>query len=147
MASLVANARMYAVSPAAEAAWHNLLAHIFEAAEVSFQYLPYPAPQPLEDLWSRHDLGCVMMCGYPIALGMADIRPIAAPIPSLDWAGGKPLYRSHLIVRNDAPFAHLEDTFEGTAGWTSSIAIPASMPSGITCCPFALLNGQRFMPA
>jgi ABC-type phosphate/phosphonate transport system substrate-binding protein len=118
MSGFIANARMYAVSPAAEAAWRDLLARIFEAAEVSFDYLPYPAPKPLEDLWSRPDLGCVMMCGYPMVLGLADIRPIAAPIPSLDWAGGKPLYRSHLIMRADAPFHSLEDSFGHRAGWT-----------------------------
>ena len=44
-----------------------------------FDYVPYPAPQPLETLWARPDLGCVFMCGYPVALQLAGVVPIAAP--------------------------------------------------------------------
>ena len=44
--------------------------------------------------------------------------PLAAPIPRAPWAGGRPLYRTDLIVRADAPYRTLEDTFGGRAGWT-----------------------------
>lgn len=115
----IANARMYAATPAVEAAWEHLLGHVAEDAGVPLAYLAYPAPQPLEPLWRRGDLGAVMMCGYPIALGLADIRPIAAPIPAADWAGGRAIYRTELIVRTEAPFARLEDTFGGRIGWTA----------------------------
>jgi ABC-type phosphate/phosphonate transport system substrate-binding protein len=114
----IANARMYAVAPEAEAAWQALVARIAAEAEVALDYAPYPAPQPLEVLWRRPDLGFVQMCGYPIALRIADVVPIAAPIPALPWAGGRALYRSDLIVRADAPFARLEDTFGSRLGWT-----------------------------
>lgn len=117
---MIMNARMYAVAPEAEAAWRTLLGHVTAEAGVPLDYLPYPAPQPLEDLWSRTDLGCVFMCGYPIALGLADVVPLAAPIPDADWAEGRPVYRSDLIVRRDSPFQRLEDTFGGVAGWTVS---------------------------
>jgi ABC-type phosphate/phosphonate transport system substrate-binding protein len=118
MQRLVGNARMYAVTPAVEAAWRTLLEHVCAEAGVAVDYLPYPAPAPLEALWARADLGVVQMCGYPIALGMAPVTPLAAPIPAADWAGGRPLYRSDLIVRRTAPYARLEDTFGGRAGWT-----------------------------
>lgn len=114
----IANARMYAVTPEAEAAWQQVISHVAVEAGVAFDYLPYPAPQPLENLWARPDLGCVFMCGYPIALKIADVIPIAAPIPDAPWAGGRAVYRSDLIVRRDAPFATLEDTFLGRIGWT-----------------------------
>jgi ABC-type phosphate/phosphonate transport system substrate-binding protein len=114
----IANARMYAVAPAAEAAWRALLADIAAEAGVELVYEPYPAPQPLEVLWRRPDLGLVQMCGYPIALGIADVVPIAAPVPALDWAGGRALYRSDLIVRAESPFRRLEDTFGHRIGWT-----------------------------
>jgi ABC-type phosphate/phosphonate transport system substrate-binding protein len=58
------------------------------------------------------------MCGYPIALGLAPVIPLAAPVPRAAWAGGRPLYRTDLIVREDAPFRTLEDTFGHRAGWT-----------------------------
>jgi ABC-type phosphate/phosphonate transport system substrate-binding protein len=112
------NARMYAVTPAVEATWRSLLGRITAEARVELEYLPYPAPQPLETLWARADLGCVFMCGYPIASRLADVVPIAAPIPRAPWAAGRPRYRSDLIVRQDAPFQTLEDTFGGRAGWT-----------------------------
>lgn len=118
MTRFVANARMYAVTPEVEAAWRGLLERIVSEAGLDFDYLSYPAPQPLEVLWRRPDLGAVQMCGYPVALGIADVIPIAAPIPALPWAGGRPLYRSDLIVRRDAPYRSLEDTFGGRAGWT-----------------------------
>jgi ABC-type phosphate/phosphonate transport system substrate-binding protein len=115
---MIANARMYAVTPEAEALWRRLLEHVAEEAGLTFDYLPYPAPQPLEDLWRRADLGCVFMCGYPIALKIADVVPLAAPIPRATWAKGRAVYRSDLIVRKDAPFRTLADTFGGTLGWT-----------------------------
>lgn len=114
----VMNARMYAVTPAVEAAWRALLERVTEEAGVSFGYLPYPAPQPLEKLWSRVDLGAVFMCGYPMTLGMASVVPLAAPIPRAPWAQGRAVYRSDLIVRQEAPYRTLQDTFGGRAGWT-----------------------------
>jgi ABC-type phosphate/phosphonate transport system substrate-binding protein len=118
MTERIMNARMYAVTPAVEATWQSLLGHITRAAGAPLTYLPYPAPQPLERLWSRPDLGCVFMCGYAIALELAPVTPIAAPIPRADWAAGRPCYRTDLIVRADAPYRTLEDTFGGRAGWT-----------------------------
>ena len=47
MTNAIMNARMYAVTPAVEAAWRSLLERITAAADVSFDYLSYPAPQPL----------------------------------------------------------------------------------------------------
>lgn len=118
MSRFIANARMYAVTPEAEAHWRSLLGHIAAEAGLALDYLPYPAPQPLERLWARRDLGAVLMCGYPIALGLADVVPIAAPIPRADWADGRAVYRSDLIVRAEAPYHRLEDTFGARAGWT-----------------------------
>jgi ABC-type phosphate/phosphonate transport system substrate-binding protein len=116
--SFIANARMYAVAPDAEAAWQAMISHVADEAGVALEYVPYPAPQPLEALWQRPDLGCVQMCGYPIALRLADVVPLAAPIPRAQWAAGEAVYRSDLIVRADAPFRDLQDTFGGRFGWT-----------------------------
>jgi ABC-type phosphate/phosphonate transport system substrate-binding protein len=114
----IANARMYSVTPEVETLWRELLAHIARDAGVELSYVPYPAPQPLETLWSRPDLGAVWMCGFPIALRLAAVVPIAAPIPLADWAAGRPFYRTDLIVRRDAPYQTLEQTFGARAGFT-----------------------------
>jgi ABC-type phosphate/phosphonate transport system substrate-binding protein len=115
---MIANARMYAVTPDAEQAWREVISHVAQEAGIAFEYVDYPAPQPLEDLWRRPDLGCVFMCGYPIALKIADVTPIAAPIPALAWADGRAVYRSDFIVRADSSFTTLEETFSGRIGWT-----------------------------
>ncbi len=115
---MIANARMYAVTPQVEAAWRELLAHICALAGVPLNYLPYPAPQPLEPLWQRADIGAVLMCGYPIRLKIADVKPLAAPIPSMNWAHGKAVYRTDFIVRKDSDFKSLPDTFGHKLGWT-----------------------------
>lgn len=118
MTDWIANARMYAVTPGVEASWRRLLEHVADDAGVALRYVPYPAPQPLESLWTRADLGAVFMCGFPIALGLAPVVPLASPIPRVAWAEHRPVYRTDLIVRRDAPFAALGDTFGGRAGWT-----------------------------
>jgi ABC-type phosphate/phosphonate transport system substrate-binding protein len=114
----IMNARMYAVTPAVEAAWRSLLDEVTRTARVEFSYFPYPAPQPLEKLWARADLGAVFMCGYPIALALSPVIPIAAPIALAPWAQGRAVYRTDLIVREEAPYRTLEDTFGARAGWT-----------------------------
>src|SRR5215469_9992552 len=118
MSERISNARMYAVTAQVEDAWRELLAQVAREAAVPLTYLPYPAPQPLETLWSRPDLGAVFMCGYPIALKLAPVVPLAAPVPRAPWAQGRAVYRTDLIVRADAPYRALEDTFGGRAGWT-----------------------------
>ena len=114
----IANARMYSVTPSVEALWRDVIGHIAVDAGIRLDYVPWPAPQPLEVLWRRADLGCVFMCGYPIALGLADVIPLAAPVPRAPWAEGRPVYRSDLIVREDSPWQTLEESFGARAGWT-----------------------------
>ena len=118
MSPWIVNARMYAVTPAVEAGWRTLLEHISAEVGGTLSYFPYPAPQPLEVLWSRPDVAAVLMCGYPIAMRLAPVVPLAAPIPNAPWAEGRAVYRTDLIVREDAPYRSLEDTFGGRAGWT-----------------------------
>jgi ABC-type phosphate/phosphonate transport system substrate-binding protein len=120
MSQWIANARMYSVTPQVEAAWRELLQRVASDAGVPLSYVPYPAPQPLESLWTRPDLGAVFMCDYPVVLKLAEVVPLAAPIPRAPWAAGAALYRTDLIVRDDSPYRRLEDTFGGRLGWTVS---------------------------
>jgi ABC-type phosphate/phosphonate transport system substrate-binding protein len=111
----------YAVTQSVAGAWRELLSRIGRAAEVTFDFLPSPLPQPQEELWKRSDIGCVfMVCGYPIAMGHLAVTPIAAPIPAAPWARGRAVYRSDLIVRADSRFQTLTDTFGGRLGWTTN---------------------------
>src|SRR5579859_2390619 len=110
----------YSVAPQTEAAWHELLAAIAREAGISFQFLSYPLPQPLEQLWLRQDVGCVfIICGYPIALQQFTVVPIAAPIPAAPWAESRAVYRTDLVVRAESRYQRLSDTFGGCIGWTT----------------------------
>jgi len=115
---LVANARMYAVTPAVKAAWQHLLAWAAKESGVPLSYIDHAAPAPLEALWARGDLGAAFMCGFPFA--SAAVRPLvlAAPIPSPPRYGGKACYCTDLVVRADSAFVQLSDTFGGRIGWT-----------------------------
>lgn len=115
---MIANARMYAVTAEVEGAWRALLAQVADDAGVPLRYEAYPAPLPLETLWRRQDLGAVFMCGFPIATELAQVIPLAAPIPRAPWAHGQAVYRTDLIVREDTPYRTLADSFGGRAGWT-----------------------------
>jgi ABC-type phosphate/phosphonate transport system substrate-binding protein len=120
MIRIVTNGQTYySVAPQTDAAWYELLSAISREAGISFQFLSYPLPQPLEELWLRHDVGCVfIMCGYPIALRQFDVVPIAAPIPVAPWAEGRAVYRTDLVVKADSRYEQLRDTFGGRIGWT-----------------------------
>ena len=138
---------MYAVTPPVEAAWRELLAAVARDAQVPLTYLPYPAPQPLEVLWSRPDLGAAFMCGYPIALGLAPVVPLAAPIPEADWAGGRALYRTDLIVRPMRPIAPSRTPSAESPAGRSRTRSRASTPSATSCSPSAAHTARRSMPA
>ena len=115
---LVANARMYAVTPAVKAAWQDLFAWVARTSGVPLAYLDHAAPAPLETLWQRDDLGAAFMCGFPFASAAMKPQPLAAPIPSPPRYGGKPCYCTDLVVRADSAFAQFSDTFGGRIGWT-----------------------------
>jgi ABC-type phosphate/phosphonate transport system substrate-binding protein len=116
--SLVANARMYAVTPGVRAAWQALFGWVAEASGVPLAYLDHTAPASLEALWARENLGATFMCGFPFASAARKPRLIGAPVPSPLRYGGLPRYCTDFVVRADRPFTRLSDTFGGRLGWT-----------------------------
>jgi ABC-type phosphate/phosphonate transport system substrate-binding protein len=115
---LIANARMYAVTPAVREAWRTLFDWVGKTSAVPLEYIDHAAPAPLETLWVRQDLGATFMCGFPFASAARKPGLIAAPVPSPSRYGGLPQYCTDFIVRADRPFARLSDTFGGRIGWT-----------------------------
>lgn len=116
---LIANARMYSVTAQAAAAWRALLEWVIERARVDCQAIDYPPPKPMASLWARPDLGCAFMCGYPYALATPKPTLLAAPVPSPDAYGGKPMYWTDLAVRADASWIKLEDLFGRRLAYTT----------------------------
>jgi ABC-type phosphate/phosphonate transport system substrate-binding protein len=115
---MLANARMYSVTPAAAEAWQAVIGWAAREADVPVEFVDHGPPKLLSDLWARDDLGVVQMCGLPASLRSPAPTVLAAPQPSLPRYQGKAIYMSDIAVRADAPFRTLEDTFGGVAGYT-----------------------------
>jgi ABC-type phosphate/phosphonate transport system substrate-binding protein len=118
MSALIANARMYAVTPAVEDAWRALFVWLSDRSGVPLSYVDHPAPASLHALWSRDDLGAAFMCGLPFASATPRPLPVAAPIPLPARYGGAAIYCTDLIVRADSRFGRFSETFGGRIGWT-----------------------------
>jgi ABC-type phosphate/phosphonate transport system substrate-binding protein len=116
--SLVANARMYSVTPAAAEAWRAVIGWATREAGVPVEFVEHAPPKLLSDLWARADLGVVQMCGLPASLRRPSPTVLAAPQPSLPRYKGQAIYMSDIAVKADSPHRTLEDTFGGVAGYT-----------------------------
>ena len=115
---MIACSRMYNVAPAARAAWDRVFAHVAEVSGVPLEIVAHPAPSPLEELWTRPDLGAAFMCGLPFATADPRPVPLAVPIPTPAHYGGGAVYFSRLAVRRDSEFETVEDAFGGRVAWT-----------------------------
>ncbi|HWN78734.1 MAG TPA: PhnD/SsuA/transferrin family substrate-binding protein, partial [Bradyrhizobium sp.] len=114
----VANARMYSVNPQAASAWKELFAWLSRESGVELDVVDHAFPLPLSDLWSRADLACAFMCGFPFALTTHPPRPVAAPVPAKAPIPGRSVYATRLLVRADSEYFSIEDTFDRRVGYT-----------------------------
>ncbi|MDP9014765.1 MAG: PhnD/SsuA/transferrin family substrate-binding protein [Pseudomonadota bacterium] len=139
---MIANARMYSVSPVVAELWRTLLAAVIAQAGVSATLIEHAAPAPLEELWSRTDQGAVFMCGLPFSRAQPQPRLVAAPVPSPAEFGGKAQYWSDLVVRNDSPFGSVDETF----GKRIAFTVPDSQ-SGYAAALSYFMSAKRGAPA
>jgi ABC-type phosphate/phosphonate transport system substrate-binding protein len=116
---MIANARMYAVSPHAAELWRALLDALIEQAQLPIDLIEHPPPLPIADLWARDDKAAVFMCGLPFSRAEPQPVPIAAPVPSPIEFADEPRYWSDLVVRTDSAFRELRDTFGHRIAFTS----------------------------
>jgi ABC-type phosphate/phosphonate transport system substrate-binding protein len=139
---MIANARMYSVSPEAAGQWRALLAAIVEHAGLDIQLLEHTEPLPIDELWRRSDKAAVFMCGLPFS--RAEPRPelIAAPVPSPNDFRGLPQYWSEMVVRKDSPFRTIEDTFGGRIALT----VPDSQSGCLAALYYLMSRAQKFPP-
>jgi len=141
--ALVANARMYSATPAVKADWKALLAWVLARADLPWDLIDYDAPAPLSVLWARNDLGLAMMCGLPFAQRGERPTLVAAPIPLPARYGGKPVYFTDIVVRADAPFRTLEDTFGGVIGYTLADSMSGGVALRHHLAPYRQAKGSR----
>ena len=115
---LVANARMYAATPDAAAAWRDLFGWVAAWSGVALDTIAHAPPAPMADLWRRRDIGAAFMCGRPWTRAEPRPVPVAAPMPSPERYGRRPRYVTDIVVRAESPFGTLEDTFGHRVGFT-----------------------------
>jgi ABC-type phosphate/phosphonate transport system substrate-binding protein len=114
---MIASARLYEWAPSLVTAWRILLERISTRAGVDLEFAS--GASSLDELWSREDLGCVFMCGYPYAMRAHRPALLAAPVPSPPRFGDRPVYVSDFVVRGDGPHRRLEDTFGGRIAYST----------------------------
>eukprot|EP01037_Dinobryon_pediforme_P002726 gene2726-2765_t len=109
---------MYGVAPGAVAAWRALFEHVAARSGVGLEIIDHAFPAPLADLWSRDDLGCTFICGWPYVHRSEHLVPVAAPVMDDPLAAGRPVYWTDLVVRADDPAVSLEDLRGRTIAFT-----------------------------
>jgi ABC-type phosphate/phosphonate transport system substrate-binding protein len=137
---MIANARMYSVSPEAAGLWRTLLSAVIDHAGLDIQLLEHTAPAPIDELWQRPDMAAVFMCGLPFSLSEPRRELIAAPVPSLPDFRGLPQYWSEMVVRKDSAFQTIEDTFGGRIALT----VPNSQSGCLAALYYLMTVAQRF---
>lgn len=140
---LLANARMYSVTASAKTDWKELLAWVLARADLPWDLVDYDAPAPLSILWARDDLGLAMMCGLPFAQRPERPVLVAAPLPSPARYGGKPVYFTDIVVRADAPYRSLEDTFGGILGFTLADSMSGGVALRCHLAPYRTTHRPR----
>jgi len=108
---MIANARMYSVTPQVSALWRGLLAAVLAETAEPVDIVDHAPPAPISELWSRPDKAAVFMCGLPYSLATPRPALVVAPIPSPQAYGGRACYWTDVVVRADSPFQTLEQTF------------------------------------
>lgn len=106
---MIANARMYSVTPSVAALWRSLLGAIL--GDTDIEIVDHAPPVPISELWQRPDKAAVFMCGLPYRLATPQPEPVVAPVPSPSEYGGRACYWSDVVVRADSPFETVEQTF------------------------------------
>ena len=118
MTVYAASARMYAVDARAAEGWTALFGWLSRRSGVALEVVAHAYPKPLSDLWRRPDLACGFVCGFPFTQSFPGLQPIAAPVPVTGPTAGTPRYATQIVVRADAPFTKLEESFGHRIGYT-----------------------------
>ena len=108
---MIANARMYSVTPHVAALWRSLLGEIVSGTGLDVAVVDHAPPAAISELWRRPDKAAVFMCGLPYSLAAEQPEPVVAPVPSPAVYGDRPCYWSDIVVRADSPFRTIEQTF------------------------------------
>lgn len=137
---MIANARMYSVSPQAAELWRRLLVAVIAHAGLDIELLEHAGPAPIDELWQRPDKAAVFMCGLPFSLSHPRPELIAAPVPAPADFRGLPQYWSEMVVRHDSAFHAIEDTF----GARIALTVPDSQSGCLAALYYLMTEANQF---
>jgi ABC-type phosphate/phosphonate transport system substrate-binding protein len=137
---MIANARMYSVSPEAAGLWRRLLTAVIEHAGVDVVLLEHTEPKPIDELWRRPDMAAVFMCGLPFSRSSPRPQIVAAPVPSPPDFHGRPQYGSEMVVRKDSGFQTIEHTF----GRRIALTVPDSQSGCLAALHYLMMTPGEF---
>lgn len=137
---MIANARMYSVSPEVEGLWRALLSAVIGRAGLRIAVLDHAEPTPIDELWARSDQAAVFMCGLPYSRSQPRPVLVAAPVPSPADFHGQPRYWSELVVRQDSAFQSLEHTF----GQRIAFTVPDSQSGCVAALSYLMTAGGHY---
>jgi ABC-type phosphate/phosphonate transport system substrate-binding protein len=109
---------MYAVNVPVADAWAALFGWLGRKSGIDLTVVAHAYPKPLPDLWRRPNLACGFVCGFPFTQSFPGLQAIAAPVPATGPTAGTPRYATQFVVRADAPFRRLEESFGHRLGYT-----------------------------
>jgi hypothetical protein len=137
---MIANARMYSISPEAAGLWRRLLTAVIEHAGLDIRLLEHTEPKPIDELWQRRDMAGVFMCGLPFSRSNPRPELIAAPVPSPPEFNGLPQYWSAMVVRKDSAFQIIQDTF----GRRIALTVPDSQSGCLAPMHYLMSVADKF---
>ena len=116
---MITSFRMYNAVPRAAEAWRALFARVFADTGLEIDFITHRWPEPIAGLWSKPDLCCDFMCGWPFVQSGA-MQPIAAPVPSPPRYQHRSRYCTEFLVRESSGWRTLEQTFGHRFGWMAA---------------------------
>ncbi len=138
---MIANARMYSVTPNVGALWRRLLEGVAGRSGLPIEVVDHRAPAPIDDLWQRPDKGAVFMCGLPFSLAEPRPYPVVAPVPAPQPYRSRACYWSEFVVRADAAPQTLDDTYGRRIAFTTR-----ESQSGFVAALSHLMKSNRTPP-
>lgn len=115
----IACTRMYNINERVSDLWGEIMAEVSRISAVPLRIERHAFPLDVEDLWARPDLGLTFICGRAFMLCGMRHKPVAVPLRRGGNGGAPaPLYSTHILVREEAPLANLEDMLAARIGWT-----------------------------
>jgi ABC-type phosphate/phosphonate transport system substrate-binding protein len=129
------------------AAWNNLFGSVFLELGLDVEIIDHPWPRPIESLWTRPDLLCGFMCGWPFINSPVPIKPLAVPVLAPSRYQGNSRYCSEFLARRDSGWTTLSESFGHRFGYMTENSQSGFHAPRSALAPFARQRGGTLFSA